>query len=69
MLDKQIDAFDILAFFSFFMGLTNYDNLIKQRDVQDLVSNAVNDIHSHLKSQDKKIDSILVKLGGENNEG
>lgn len=68
MNNRNIDALDVLSIFSFFIGLINYDETIDQSIMQDVVSNAVKDIHKHLSIQDAKIDEILNILGGGVNE-
>lgn len=68
MENGRINFLDALAVFSFVIGLANYDENIGQSDMQNIVSFAVSDIHSHLADQDEKINkliTLLEKNGGE----
>lgn len=53
------NVLDAIAAISFVLGVANYQENISQSDVQDLVQNALRDLHNHLEQQDKKIDEIL----------
>ena len=64
----RMNFLDALAVISFAIGLANYDENIGQSDMQNAVSFAVSDIHSHLADQDEKINkliALLEKNGGE----
>lgn len=66
--NERIGFLDVLAIISFVIGLANYDENIGQSDMQNAVSSAVLDIHSHLADQDEKINkliTLLEKNGGE----
>ena len=63
--NPNLGMMDALAIVSFMLGLANYEENLDQSQVQELVSQAVEDIHSHLKEQDRKLDQILNKLGGD----
>ena len=63
--NPNLGMMDALAIVSFILGLANYEENLGQSQVQELVSQAVGDIHSHLKEQDRKLDQILNKLGGD----
>lgn len=56
------NVLDAIAAISFVIGVANYQENISQSDVQDLVQNALRDVHNHLEQQDKKIDEILEIL-------
>ena len=56
------NVLDAIAAISFLIGVANYQENISQSDVQDLVQNALRDVHNHLEQQDKKIDEILEIL-------
>ncbi len=69
-MNKQLDFLDTLNIMSFVIGLMNLDENMTQGDKQELMQELsnkaellLNEIHSHLKEQDKKIDKILTKLG------
>ncbi len=69
-MNKQLDLLDTLNIMSFVIGLMNLDENMTQGDKQELMQELsnkaellLNEIHSHLKEQDKKIDKILTKLG------
>lgn len=60
---------DILAILSFWVGIENLNMNLTQDDKQDLqkdladkADNLLKEIHSHLESQDKKIDYIIKRL-------
>ena len=59
------DFLDILTLMSFVISLENLDLNVTQEDAQNLEKNMdekmnrlLNEIHAHLKAQDKKIDEI-----------
>lgn len=56
------NVLDAIAAIGFVIGVANYQENISQSDVQDLVQNALQDLHNHLERQDKKIDEILEIL-------
>lgn len=56
------NVLDTMAIISFLVGIANYHENISQSDVQDLLQNALRDLHSHLEKQDEKIDEILTIL-------
>lgn len=60
---------DIISLMSFCIGLQNLDMNITQEDMQNADHNSamradkiLQEIHSHLEEQDKKIDKILEEL-------
>lgn len=55
---------DYLAIVSFLIGLANYGENVSQGQMQEVVNQAVENIHHHLEIQDKKIDEILSLLKG-----
>lgn len=63
--DNRNNILDAMSTISFLIGIMNLTENISQTDVQNLVENAINDVHNHLLEQDKKIDKIIKKLGGE----
>lgn len=63
--DNRNNILDAMSTISFLIGVMNLTENISQTDVQNLVQNAINDVHNHLLEQDEKIDKILKKLGGE----
>ena len=63
--DNRNNILDAMSTISFLIGVMNLNENISQTDVQNLVENAINDVHNNLLEQDKKIDKILKKLGGE----
>ena len=50
----RMNFLDALTIISFVISLANYDENIGQSDMQNVVSFAVSDIHSHLANQDEK---------------
>ncbi len=63
--NSQMSLMDALAIVSFFIGLANYGENVDQNSMQEAISKAVEDVHSHLKSQDEKIDKILSLIDKE----
>lgn len=62
---------DFLNVMSFFIGVMNLNENLTQGDKQELMESlskqtqtVLTEIHSHLESQDKKIDDILKRLEG-----
>ena len=64
---------DLVAIISFVVGLQNLEMNIDQNDMQaqtqeigkaadELVSNALSDIHLHLAEQDRKLSEILRRM-------
>lgn len=62
--NPNLGMMDALAIVSFMLGLANYEENLGQSQVQELVSQVVNDLHYHLKEQDEKLDRILLTLKG-----
>ena len=50
---------DIVALVSFMVSLENLDENITQNDLAGQLHRVVDEIHTHLEEQDKKIDEIL----------
>ena len=68
-MNDQLEFLDILNILSFAIGVMNYKENLTQGDKQDLMSaldrqtkNMLKDIHTHLKEQDEKIDSIIERM-------
>lgn len=73
--NNNLDFLDILNILSFLIGVMNYGENISQGDMQELAqtmsqhtSKAVEDVHSHLQEQDRKIEEILETLRGKDYE-
>ena len=58
----ELTLLDIITIISFYVGLENLDLNITQDDVQQATDKVLNEIHSHLEKQDRKIDKILEVL-------
>lgn len=56
---KTLDA---LTFVGFMLGVANFQENIAQSDVEDMIKNALEDLHEHLREQDRKIDKIIELL-------
>ena len=63
--NRWLSVLDTIAITSFIVGLANYEENVDQNALNETVSNAVSDIHEHLKVQDEKMDKILATLGVE----
>ena len=69
MSNKQLDFIDVLSIMSFVIALMNLDENLTQGDKQELMqgldektNKLLSEIHSHLKIQDDKLDTILKIL-------
>ena len=71
--NKQLTILDVMNIMSFLIGIQNLELNIDQNDMDsqtqeiskaanELVGNALADIHAHLQRQDRKIDAILERL-------
>lgn len=60
---KQFEFMDVVNIVSLYISLLNLDENLSQGTAGDMIQSAVNDIHKHLKEQDKKIDYIIERLG------
>lgn len=65
-MNRQYDLLDVLNILSFVIGLLNYNENLTQGDKQELLeelnnqtSTLLEEIHSHLKEQDIKLEEIL----------
>lgn len=63
--NRWLSVLDAIAITSFVIGLANYEENVDQSALDETISNAVSNIHKHLKAQDEKIDKILAILGVE----
>ena len=73
--NNNLQFLDLLNIMSFCVGMLNLEQNLTQNDKQDLekeldtqVHTLLNEIHSHLNEQDRKIDLIMKKLGVEDND-
>lgn len=69
----QFTFLDTINLISFMIGIMNLNENLTQGDKQDLLKtfsqkadDLLNEIHSHLKQQDIKIDKILEELSHDN---
>ena len=67
--NNQLEFLDMLNIASFCIGLMNLNSNLTQNDKQELeeqlnksVQKLLQEIHTHLEQQDKKIDLILKKI-------
>ena len=65
---QQFTVLDVLNIISFYIGLKNLDLNFTQDTARKMLDIAVNDIHTHLNEQDKKLALIMQELGVEYNE-
>jgi len=61
MNDKELSFLDLLSIMSFVIGLKNLDENISQSDLDDRTHLLLDEIHSHLKEQDAKLDLLLER--------
>lgn len=65
----ELTFLDELSVVSFFIGLLNLEENLTQGDKQDLedvvnrrIDGLIQEVHSHLQTQDKKLDEIIKRL-------
>ena len=61
-MNEQLDFIDLLSIMSFCIGVMNLDLNVTADDIDKQTQTLLNEIHSHLKQQDNKIDEILRRL-------
>ena len=68
----ELTFLDIVSLLSFFVGIENLDMNLTQDDKQELqndlsttTNRLLDEIHSHLAEQDRKLDIILERLNDE----
>lgn len=59
---NSLSLLDLITIISFVIGVANYEENVDQSTVQNVVKQAVTEIHNHLEMQDIKIDKILEVL-------
>ena len=59
---NNLSLLDLITIISFIIGVANYEENVDQSTVQNVVKQAVTEIHNHLEMQDIKIDKILEVL-------
>lgn len=64
---QEISALDIVSVMGTMLGIMTYDKVITKDDLEKNMHNMLIDIHNHLEEQDKKLDLILNKIGGDVN--
>lgn len=71
--DNELTFLDIITLLSFVISVENLEENLSQNDKQDLqrdlsekAEKILNEIHSHLEAQDKKIELIWSKLNEKN---
>lgn len=64
---QEISALDVVSVMGTMLGIMTYDKVIIKDDLEKNMHNMLIDIHNHLEEQDKKLDLILNKIGGDVN--
>ena len=64
---QEISALDVVSVMGTMLGIMTYDKVITKDDLEKNMHNMLIDIHNHLEEQDKKLDLILNKIGGDAN--
>lgn len=64
---QEISALDVVSVMGTMLGIMTYDKVITKDDLEKNMHNMLIDIHNHLEEQDKKLDLILNKIGGDVN--
>ena len=68
-MNDRLDFLDIITLLSFIISVENLEENLSQNDKQDLqrdlsekAERILTEIHTHLESQDKKLNEIMEKL-------
>lgn len=61
-LNEQLSFIDLLSIMSFCIGIMNLDLNVSAEDIDNQTQTLLNEIHSHLKQQDNKLDNIISRL-------
>ena len=61
-MNEQLSFIDLLSIMSFCIGLMNLEINITQEDIDNQTQTLLNEIHSHLDTQDNKLDNIIARL-------
>lgn len=64
---QEISALDIVSVMGTMLGIMTYDKVITKDDLGKNIHRMLIDIHNHLEEQDRKLDLILNKIGGDVN--
>lgn len=64
---QEISALDVVSVMGTMLGIMTYNKVITKDDLEKNMHNMLIDIHNHLEEQDKKLDLILNKIGGDVN--
>lgn len=65
---QEISALDIISVMGTMLGIMTYDKVITKNDLNENIHSMLNNIHNHLQEQNRKLDLILSKMGGDVNE-
>ena len=64
-MNKEFELLDLLTVLSFVMQVQNQSKLFSISDIQEDNNRIAEEIHQHLRQQDKKIKEILELIGNE----
>lgn len=64
---QEISALDIISVMGTMLGIMTYDKVATKDDLNENIHSMLNNIHNHLQEQDRKLDLILNKMGGDVN--
>ncbi len=65
----ELTFLDAISIVSFCIGLQNLGINLTQDDLSKEADRLLNEVHSHLESQDQKLDLILKRLEAKPNDG
>jgi len=60
--NEQLSFIDWLSVMSFCIGVMNLDLNVSAEDIDNQTQTLLNEIHGHLKDQDRKLDNIIQRL-------
>lgn len=64
-MNEEFELLDLLTVLSFIMQVQNQSKLFGISDIQEDNNRVAEEIHQHLRQQDKKINKILELIGNE----
>jgi hypothetical protein len=65
---REHDSWDMIGLAGTLLGILNYSENLTQSQFNEEISKDTEEIHEHLKIQDKKLDKILEVLLNEENK-
>ena len=67
--NEQLSFIDLLSILSFCIGVMNLDLNVSAEDIDNQTQTLLDEIHTHLEKQDKKLEEIFTRLENYYGEG